>query len=645
MRTVFRYVAPALLLLLACTPTAADVRPPAAASDSPPTAVQQPAQPHRSGWHRPHALDYPFRQAWFDPSGQRGWGVSSRVLRFERGTWTVDEAALALAEPKGPLEGFWIAEDGRQGWAISHEDRVLRLRDGEFSLTAIENTNSPNPLEVTRMWVSDDGRKGWAVGGDRLLGAIYQLDNGAWHHHQTAPRSLWKLWVAGDGDSGWAVGPDGLVMRLADGRWAKDEAASALTPNHLGTLAVSDDGSTGWAVSLRQGGAPAILKLEHGHWRLHDPIPGLDLSLLSLWLSADGRHGWATGEKGRILRLRDGTWAVDEAGSALSVELLGIAWVEPSGEHALVTGRSEVLEYQDRQWRRRDDWGAAAAGRVFDAWLAPDGERGFAVSTDGILELRDGRWRALPYPVDNPNDNFLTTLWVSEDGERGFAHGSLGYEAVLEDGRWRDSTPASAAWPAGRSADALIVSRGGGHAWRFSSGEQRTLAEGGRWIPVRSSWALEETRVNGGWLSDDGERGYVGTSGGWIVGLSDGRWESDTFLKVAVNRLHMADDGDRGWAVGNEGLVARFADGQWARDEVASGLTDEDLFDVWLSEDGHRGVIVGDHGTVIERTAKGWALLPSEQRPTRRELRRVVMDADGSEGWALGWGRAHYVRP
>ncbi len=57
------------------------------------------------------------------------------------------------------------------------------------------------------------------------------------------------LWIDAQGRTGWAVGSDGTVVRITDGQWTPDAAASkAAEGNDLWALWLDPSGRTGWAV-------------------------------------------------------------------------------------------------------------------------------------------------------------------------------------------------------------------------------------------------------------------------------------------------------------------------------------------------------------------------------------------------------------
>lgn len=104
---------------------------------------------------------------------------------------------------------------------------------------------------------------------------------------------------------------------------------------------------------------------------------------------------------------------------------------------------------------------------------------------------------------------------------------------------------------------------------------------------------------------------------------------------VALRGIHFPVGSSVGWTVGDSGNIWKTVDGGTNWVQQASGLTTEDLYDVWFVDD-NTGYAVGDDGTVLKCVSGGtWSIVPSP-RADPVQINSIAFTSNGLRGLAVG---------
>lgn len=248
-----------------------------------------------------------------------------------------------------------LAWAGERAVAVGERGHVLYSDDKGRSWTQVQ---VPVSAGLTAVYFADD-RHGWAVGHDEVI--LRSEDGGlSWervHFNPEAGRPLLDVWFSGL-DDGFAVGAYGAMYRSTDGGRTWEEAP--FEPEPLGgdaPAAPADDGfeedlDLGFDFHLNSighgGGSALYLAAEAGRlfrsddagatWsELPSPYDGSFYGVLPL----DGEALLAYGLRGNLFRSEDGgqTWAAIDTGT---VALLNSA-VRPAPDTVIVAGLTGAM--------------------------------------------------------------------------------------------------------------------------------------------------------------------------------------------------------------------------------------------------------------------------------------------------------------
>jgi photosystem II stability/assembly factor-like uncharacterized protein len=157
-------------------------------------------------------------------------------------------------------------------------------------------------------------------------------------------------------------------------------------------------------------------------------------ALRSVYVAADGRHGWAVGVSGRIVATQDGGghWTLQ---TRLSSNLRGVAFAADGRRGWVVGDNGTIIATEDGGGH----WRPQASSTSDDLWgvaFAADGRRGWAVGGNGtIIATEDGggHWA----PQTSSISYTLSAVAFSANGRRGWAVGDNGTIIATEDGGGR----------------------------------------------------------------------------------------------------------------------------------------------------------------------------------------------------------------
>lgn len=379
-------------------------------------------------------------------SGMRGWAVGEfgTLMKFEDDRWSSVPPVVEGFE--NHLYGVALAPDGRSGWAVGGPN-ILRLGGGEWTL------HQTLDADLRSIWVNAAGDDGWILGS----GVAFRLVQGQWQRDSesfiglSVPR---RVHISPSGNRGAAVGSEGTVLTLNDGHWRPAKGSSS------GSVQVRSAvlrGETGWAVGIESGGEGAhqdrgvVLKLDDGAWRIDGAASRLaGRGLFGLWQDEASGSGWASGEDGLIMKLEGGSWSIDGAGSEVTDETLYDVALSADQEHGWAVGGSgTIVQRRNGRWRVDTEASAVTEAHLSKVWVDASGSTGWASGGSGgtpsvILKLEGGRWSEHRIAGRSTGDPWegVKGMTVSPDGSQGWA--SVGVSRAgpgrdllkLQDGQW-----------------------------------------------------------------------------------------------------------------------------------------------------------------------------------------------------------------
>lgn len=306
--------------------------------------------------------------------------------------------------------------------------RIATAKYANWSIDNVASSLFANQDFGDALWISANARNGWALGTgpDDVL----RLTNGAWVKDSAASSVLRtviayspKVAMNAAGDAGWAIKRD--AFRYLDGRWLQDVALSSLIMYSLQGIWVSERGDLAFAFEENGG----IWRYSAGKWASAGDFPFSDTGYhpvpKSIWLDALGEQGWAVGDdgtNGRIFMFKGGRWSVQD--TLIRKRYLSSLWLDRAGSIGWAVGDSVVLRYQSGRWQQFQEE-LFTRNTFCCVRFDKTGTRGWAVGTT-VLKYEDGRWRVDDQAKSIVGNQNLRSLWLNEDGDEGWAIGSRG---------------------------------------------------------------------------------------------------------------------------------------------------------------------------------------------------------------------------
>jgi len=266
------------------------------------------------------------------------------------------------------------ASRGALAVAVGERGHALVSRDGGDSWT---QADVPTRAMLTGVWLHDE-RLGWAVGHDETI--LRTRDGGAtWELVHSVPeneRPLLDVWFR-DADHGFAVGAYGAFLVTADGGESWQERRIGEDDFHLNQIAAAADGT----LYLAAEAGNAYRSDDGGEsWSpLATPYDGSYFGVLPL---ADGAV-LLYGLRGHLYRSEDrgATWAAIPTGTEATL----MAGIELDDARVLVAGLAGVL-------LRSGDGGRSFAAETFDDRR---GHAGVVRADGAVYLLGDGGTRCV----------------------------------------------------------------------------------------------------------------------------------------------------------------------------------------------------------------------------------------------------------
>lgn len=307
--------------------------------------------------------------------GKRGVAVGGDgdIFELTDGKWL--RAAMPARVTPQDLYALWMRDDGKLGFAAGRAV-VLKYADGAWSESFKENDpyGLYNP-EFYGVRFNPEGTRGWAAGAK-----LMQYEAGAWKEVKDKPKGkIQALWLSPDLKQGWAPCDESNFNRYADGKWSKDEAASAVLKKVPRAIWLSEDGTKGWV-----GGADNLaLRFQNGSWEKDEAASKLSYDMNGILVKSDGTDGWAACESGYLSRLRNGMWLQSKV-AGCDRDLRAVAMDEKFEFGFAVGDDGEILRYAGGGW-----WPDAARNQVSATlravWIKRDASEGWAVGTNGEI--------------------------------------------------------------------------------------------------------------------------------------------------------------------------------------------------------------------------------------------------------------------
>jgi photosystem II stability/assembly factor-like uncharacterized protein len=273
-------------------------------------------------------------------------------------------AAKSLLLDAAEREALWVA--------VGERGHILTSRDRGATWT---QASVPTRALLTGVWMHDE-KLGWAVGHDETIlrtadgGATWQLV----HSAPAAERPLLDVWFA-DASHGFAVGAYGAFLATADGGSTWQERHLSEDDFHLNAIAAAADGT------LYIAGEAGHLYRSEDHGESWHPLTApYEGSLFGVLPLGDGAL-LVFGLRGKLFRSQDrgATWTA----IATATEATLMAGLDLGGGRVVLAGLAGALLHSDD------------GGRTFRTEALPDRKANVALLADpadaaGVVLLGEG---------------------------------------------------------------------------------------------------------------------------------------------------------------------------------------------------------------------------------------------------------------
>lgn len=446
----------------------------------------------------------------FDREGHLWVGTQEGAVRFDGRTWT----RLDMPRPSRsnwPL-CIYAAADGSL-WFGTYGDGLHRYFQGAWTSYTPDQgfpdtrvnavVEAPGPDGLPRLWAGTHDHGLWGIGPDgrRIeggsgLGRVLALE--------VAAGDLW-------------VGTDHGLFQRREGAWARFHAGnSALPDDTVKCLSASPAG-------LWVGTAGGLARVAGAQWTVvRQGLPSLTIK--SLAPLPDGTV-WVGTEKG-LARWQRGRFTVFGAAAGMPSPVIENLVAQTAGPITLWAATSKgLVQVSPGKWSSfRQTPGGLPENHVFSLLEAVDGRSRstywFGTYGGGLAALSEGRWRVYHEVAGHP---MTAVRSLAETGSGSLWVGTFRQGLFrLQGGRWeRVAVPARLARAEWRQ---LVELRG--RLWAATS-EGLACLDGREWkvwtaadgLPHGDITRILETR------SPEGrDILWVGTGGGGLGRLEDGRW-------------------------------------------------------------------------------------------------------------------------
>jgi photosystem II stability/assembly factor-like uncharacterized protein len=303
--------------------------------------------------------------------------------RWEAPLRTVN--AMRLVSVSADASGMWVFLKPDGAAVRSAGTDTLILAGNGRSWRVVDDDTAFGDVRAAR-----DGKSVWYIdpdadGGTQDVGQLIPPAQDPIERTGQVPVRIDRV-LPLDAARAWGVGADGSVLFTDSGgeRWRSAAAPISSQPRHVWPIdseqvVVGDEDGGLYRVSLADGWhrvvAPQITRAR---------------------MLADGRQGWAIGDRGTILSTADGGESWEVVPSGLTQNLSDLTF-STDGRKGWVVGDDVVLRTADggstwSRWDRPPD-----EDRLLAIQMLQDGLRGFVLSATGVLGTQDGgaTWQAV----------------------------------------------------------------------------------------------------------------------------------------------------------------------------------------------------------------------------------------------------------
>jgi photosystem II stability/assembly factor-like uncharacterized protein len=359
---------------------------------------------------------------------------------------------------------------------------------------------------------------------------------------------------------------------------------------------LSDEKGNGWGIDDDNN----LIQIQNGITVPYRSVLNKNKIFLSLWLSKDGRRGFAVGEKGLIAKLTNNTWQEDRSlGFQIKNNLENIDFSDDLSVGYITGENGLILKYVNGNWTRYPVDSLTKKQNLTHLSLSSDGRHGFIMDSNNSLQmfLINDRW-IIDKKFKQTTADYLESFSFNDDYTEGWAAGTHGgvyhYSTV---GQWEK---------------------------KFQSYTMRKI--------------LMNRSLTEGW--------GVGLQG-QVIHYSAGRWTTDDGpTHENLYDLWMNDNFNKGWCTGNEGIISTYTPrlGWTLLTDSNKIISSQVILDQWLNDKFSDGWAVGSNGRIYHFNGKSWKYDTISSKVCDNWLFKIAMNKEGTEGWAIGgYGRIlHY---
>lgn len=557
------------------------------------------------------------------------------------------------------LYGVDVSDDGKTGWAVGDEGLVYKY-NGKRLVRDREAMDLAEGNGLRAVWVSSDGSEAWIAG----VGCLLHFIKGAWQFDSTAlsgaPNELFNdIVMRSDGQTGFLVGSSGALLKYDGVQWKADtQGMSLLKESSITSLAMAEE--TGEVYALTWGSG--ILKYDGKKWDwVRKNEEGYLLPTNDIAISADGTVGYTIGFEGEMLKLHNGSWIRDSTYHRQRKMEMSAIWISPDGKDGWADGEGATLRWNGNKWREVDGSEAYSQSGQKVPWgtvkcihMRPDGKIGWAVGKHGqFSRYAGGQWVDVPSPDVLPDPYAFSHILYSQDGRRLWFYGNRTI-SEYKNGRW---IPEAINFPdsLGFAISKMWRSPDGERGWAIGTIRYTVDSPGRIFFYDGNSWQIDTTGsklapegLNDLWMNSAGTKGWVTGANATLLRFNGTGWEVDSlpFLEKIPNwragtgtylfAIAGSEDGQKAFVFGSHGIVLKYSDSQWKKDTQSMRVTGDD----WITEIsmnsrfnlGFSGSLSGNLYQYNGRFWDSWEL-DSDFKPN--QVSALHITPSGNQGWLL----------